>query len=191
MKQINQYKRLLWHKYLRSNNKEMLPRYLHALAVLEKSEELVERFHFNIDHNRVQLAALFHDYAKFEKEERFKEVALKYEPELDLKKISPKIYHALLGPYIIKEELGIDDESILNAIRCHTTGSLNMDLLAEIIFLADFIDDSRIEDYFDEVKKLAKTNFKKAIALKFKQKIEELTNPSEELHILYNKYAEE
>jgi len=190
MKTIEQYISHLWHKYLQSNHKDILLRYLHSLAVLKEAEVLVKRFSLPVDLEKVRIAAVLHDYAKFESEERFRELAQKYKVASAIMKMSPKIWHALLGPYVITEDLLITDTDILDAVRWHTTGSINMNLTAEVIFLADFIDASRIEGYFDEVKTVAQTDFKKAISLKIKWKMIELNDYSEKQINLYNKYAE-
>ena len=42
------------------------------------------------------------------------------------------------GSIVVRDELGIDDEDILNAIRYHTTGRAGMSLLEKVIFTADF-----------------------------------------------------
>ena len=43
------------------------------------------------------------------------------------------------GSIVVRDELGIDDEDILNAIRYHTTGRAGMSLLEKVIFTADFL----------------------------------------------------
>ena len=130
-----------------------------------------------------------HDYAKFEKPERLLELARQHGVEEKIKKYGPKTWHALLGHYVIMEELGIDDPVILNAVRWHTTGSLEMDLTAEVIFLADFIDDTRLSDVVKEVREAARIDFRKAIAQKIKKKMIDLNNYSQEQIALYNKYS--
>lgn len=190
MKTLEEYKTLLWHKYLQSGNREILHRYLHSLAVVKKSEELIDRFSLPVDREKTLIAAALHDYAKFEKEERFHELARKHGVYDEIIKISPKTWHALLGPFVLAEELGVDDPVIAGAVRWHTTGSLEMDLTAEIVFLADFIDDTRLEDYVKEAREAARHDFRKAIALKIKKKMKDLNDYSREQIDLYNKYAE-
>ena len=190
MKTLEEYKTLLWHKYLQSGNREILHRYLHSLAVVKKSEELIDRFSLPVDREKTLIAAALHDYAKFEKEERFLGLARKHGVYDEIIKISPKTWHALLGPFVLAEELGVDDPVIAGAVRWHTTGSLEMDLTAEIVFLADFIDDTRLEDYAIEAREAARHDFRKAIALKIKKKMKDLNDYSREQIDLYNKYAE-
>ena len=47
------------------------------------------------------------------------------------------------GSIVVRDELGIDDEDILNAIRYHTTGRAGMSLLEKVIFTADFTSEER------------------------------------------------
>ena len=180
MKTLEEYKTLLWHKYLQSGNREILHRYLHSLAVVKKSEELIDRFSLPVDREKTLIAAALHDYAKFEKEELFLGLARKHGVYDEIIKISPKTWHALLGPFVLAEELGVDDPVIAGAVRWHTTGSLEMDLTAEIVFLADFIDDTRLEDYAIEAREAARHDFRKAIALKIKKKMKDLNDYSRE-----------
>lgn len=44
---------------------------------------------------------------------------------------------------MVKDELGVHDEDILNAIRFHTTGAAYMTKLAQIIYMADYIEPGR------------------------------------------------
>ena len=50
------------------------------------------------------------------------------------------------GAIVAKDEYGIEDEDILNAIRFHTVGRPNMSLLEKIIYIADFI--SRPSEFY-------------------------------------------
>ena len=192
MKTPEEYKILLWEKYLQSKNKEIYDRYLHSLAVSHKALELIATFSLRVDPYKAEVAGILHDYAKFETIDKYREIVSEYELDPKYLRFSPKVLHALLGPYIVNKELGISDGEILNAIKNHTTGSLDMDLLSEVIFLADFTDETRIDEYFKEAKAMSKINFKQAIALKIKKKIDEHPNLVDEATFeMYKKYKEE
>ncbi|HHX79080.1 MAG TPA: HD domain-containing protein, partial [Acholeplasmataceae bacterium] len=62
-----------------------------------------------------------------------------------------KVLHALIGPSIIKDELKIFDEEILNAVKYHTTGNANLNPLSMLIYVADFVEEGR---EFPEAKKI-------------------------------------
>lgn len=182
------YEKLLWQKYLQSDDPEIDERYRHSLGVARKALELIDRFQLDVDREKAAIAGILHDYAKFESFERFREVVRKYGLDPKILKASPKILHALLGPYIIREEVGIEDEEILEAIRTHTTGSLAMSKLAEVIFLADYTDETREGPYFEEVKRLSEIDFYQAIRQKLKQRLEK--HHDEETQKIYQKYLE-
>ena len=50
-----------------------------------------------------------------------------------------KVIHAKAGAIIARDEFGITDQEILDAIRYHTTGRPGMTMLEKIIFIADII----------------------------------------------------
>ncbi|NLD26216.1 MAG: HD domain-containing protein [Acholeplasmataceae bacterium] len=185
---IEDYEKLLWKKYKQSNDPEIEERYRHSLGVAKKALELIERFKLNVDPEKAAIAGILHDYAKFEKPERYREVVHKYNLDPQILDKSPKILHALLGPYIIKEEVGVEDEEILKAVQTHTTGSLDMSELAEVIFLADYTDETREGPYFDEVKRLSQIDFYQAIRQKLKQRLAK--HHDEKTQKIYQKYLE-
>lgn len=171
MKTAEEYKKILWEKYKQSNDPEIEERYAHSLAVSEKALEIIDTFHLNVDKTKAEIAGILHDYAKFETMDKYKEIVKGYNLEESLLKLSPKILHAVLGPFIIHKELGIDDKEILDAIAYHTTGSLDMSTLAEVIFVADFTDKTRVEPYFDDVKYYSTRDFRKAILGKIEKRL--------------------
>ncbi len=42
-----------------------------------------------------------------------------------------------------REKYGVDDEEILSAIACHTTGKTDMGMLDKILYVADYIEPRR------------------------------------------------
>ena len=63
--------------------------------------------------------------------------------------------HAQAGAIFAKEIGGVKDEETLNAIRYHTTGRKGMGLLEKIIFMADYIEDGRVFEGVERVRRLA------------------------------------
>lgn len=49
----------------------------------------------------------------------------------------------MIGSYIAKYEFGINDKDIINAIKYHTTGKEDMNLIEKIIYIADLIEEDR------------------------------------------------
>lgn len=190
MKTIDEYKKILLEKYLESGDPDIEERYFHSLSVGKKAVELIQRFNLNVDCKKAEIAGILHDYAKFEKMDKYQAIVEEYQLDKKILTKSPKILHALLGPYIIQKELGITDQEILEAIYYHPFGSTMMSLLSEVIFLADFVEDSRVEPYFKKAKDLSKINFRQAILAKIERMLELRPN-DEEIKKIYNKYSEE
>ncbi len=144
-------------------------RYQHTLGVVEAAIELAERFDGNKE--KAELAAIFHDYAKFRDRD---EMRLLVKNTLTNKLIldyGDELLHAPCAAYYLPEEVGVTDEEILQAIASHTTGRVGMSLLEKIIFLADYIEPGRQFQGVDQVRQLAKKNLDAAIIQALEQTI--------------------
>lgn len=123
-------------------------RYSHSLGSADAALMLAKQY--GIDSEKAYLAGLVHDCAKNTDNNKLLDL-IKNEiktgfDECELK--NPKVYHAIAAPYIAKKEFEIEDDEILNAIRLHTIGSVDMTLFDKIIFLADKIEqNTRPENY--------------------------------------------
>lgn len=122
-------------------------RFSHTLGVEQAIVEL-GGFYLPGDIPRLRIAALLHDLTKewsAEKQLEFcdkKNIVLT--PE---ERAVPKILHAKTGAYIAEHEFRpFVDEGILNAIRRHTTGAYGMTVFDELLYLADYIEPTRIYD---------------------------------------------
>ncbi|MBR2068587.1 MAG: bis(5'-nucleosyl)-tetraphosphatase (symmetrical) YqeK [Candidatus Gastranaerophilales bacterium] len=115
-------------------------RYSHSLGCAQSAYELAK--YYDLDSKKAYLAGLVHDCAKNMNNDTLLDLIKNEIKEgfLSCELKNPKVYHAIAGPYIAKKEFEIDDKVILNAIRRHTIGSLDMTLFDKIIFLADKIE---------------------------------------------------
>ena len=119
----------------------------HTLAV-EKAALAIGRLFFDEESDELMLiraAALLHDVTKELTDEEQLAILAEHSviplPE-DLASI-PTI-HALTGALIIPERFPeLADERLIDAVRYHTTGREGMSLIEKVIFLADYIDDTR------------------------------------------------
>lgn len=136
-------------------------RYQHTIGVMETAIKLAKQY--GADVKKAELAAIFHDYAKFRPKEEMKQIILEQNMPKDLLSYNSELWHAPVGAYLVRTEVGIEDEDILNAIRYHTSGRANMTLLEKIIYLADYIEPGRIFPGVDEVRDLAKQDLNKAL----------------------------
>lgn len=149
-------------------NKLSKKRYNHSLGVMKKAEELA-KIH-GADANKARLIGLAHDIAKELPEEEKLKYAKQNNIEVDaIEKINVELLHGKIGADICKKRYGFE-EDMQNAIKYHTTGNENMDLIAKIIFVADKIEDGRkYEDNekknmeLKEARQIAKENLDKAV----------------------------
>ena len=116
-------------------------RYNHSIGVMKKAEELAKLYKVNI--NKAKLVGLAHDIGK----ELSKEDKLKYVKENNIEidrieKINVGLLHGKIGADICKKRYDFT-EDMQDAIKFHTTGNKDMDLLAKIIFVADKIEEGR------------------------------------------------
>lgn len=160
---MNQLEQKLLHKFQKSNHPEIMDRFQHSLNVAKKTLDIIDEHQFEVDKEKAYTAGLLHDYAKFVSMDEYFSIVKEFNLDNEILNNSFSVLHALLGPYIIKKELQIDDQEILDAVCYHTTGRANMGLLEEVVLLADFIEDMREEA--DKIRDIAKNDYKKAIAL--------------------------
>ena len=118
-------------------------RFMHSWRTAETAEKLCMLY--GCDSVKGRIAGLLHDLAReIDVENIFKLV------ETDGLKISkiereyPVLLHGRAGAVLAKNELGIDDEEILEAVRWHTTGKPGMKKLSAILFVADYIEPGRM-----------------------------------------------
>ena len=136
-------------------------RYEHSIEVANTAKKLAK--HYHIDEDKAYLAGLLHDIAKELSEEENNYYINTYHLPKTLKDEKNKnIRHADIGAVIAKEKYQVT-EDIYNAIKYHTIGNKNMDLLAKIIFIADKIGRKNIPTELIPVKELAYQDIDKAM----------------------------
>lgn len=117
-------------------------RFEHTLGVAYTCQALAMRYEYDLD--RAELAGLLHDCAKRYDSETMRAKCISRGIEItESEERDPSLLHAKLGAWMAKEKYGVDDEEILSAIRCHTTGKPDMTLLDKILYVADYIEPRR------------------------------------------------
>ncbi len=128
-------------------------RHKHSIGVMETAAKLAKRFGYDV--KKAKIAGLLHDCAKNLDARRAEALCEKYGLTPDRVTASEAgLMHQLLGPAHAAAEFCIDDQEILDAIGCHTTGKVGMGLLDKILYLADFIEPNRMP--FEGLEKLRK-----------------------------------
>ncbi len=116
----------------------------HTYAV-EREIKVLSGIYAPEDEFTLRSAALLHDITK----ELTLEKQLKLCDEFgiiytDEEKLTPKIFHSRTAPAVITRDFPeYAGEVILNAVRWHTTGRAGMSLAEQLLFLADYIEDTR------------------------------------------------
>lgn len=129
-------------------------RFKHSLQVAEVARELAE--HYQVDEDKAYLIGILHDYAKGVSGEELLAIAEKNGLLTDeMERQVPDLLHAPVGSWLVQHELNIEDGEILQAIRFHTLGDLNMEVMDKIIYLADMIEPGRDYPGQDRLKCLA------------------------------------
>ncbi|WP_390407032.1 bis(5'-nucleosyl)-tetraphosphatase (symmetrical) YqeK [Lacticaseibacillus jixiensis] len=135
-------------------------RFEHCLRVEETARELAERFGEDVD--RAGLAGLLHDYAKQVPIADYIDVIKRNGFDLKLLKYNRGVWHGMVGTWFIKQEVGVTDHLVIQAIERHTTGDPQMTTLDQIIFVADFIEPARDLPIEAKAREAAKTSMREA-----------------------------
>lgn len=155
-------------------------RYNHSIKVAKEAKKLA--IHYHIDKKKAYLTGLIHDIAKELTEEENMEWIKKGKLSNDLQKTEyQNIKHADIGAVIAKEKYNLDDD-ICNAIKYHTIGNKDMNILAKIIYIADKIGRKKIPETLKPVKKLAYQDIDKALLYYIKKQELKLKEKGIELH---------
>ncbi len=165
-------------------------RLVHVMGVYETSTKLAKIY--GLDVEKVGIAALYHDYAKYDTIEE----QIKY---LDLATIkayaeTPVIYHGFAAAESLEHHFKIHDEEILNAIKYHVWGRIGMSDVEKVVFISDSCEPSRKFYEAKVICKLAEKNLDLAVEAAMKASIDYLIEkeivPSQEQMEIYTYYVE-
>ena len=96
------------------------------------------------DMEKAKLAGLLHDCAKCIPNSEKLSLCEKHNILITaVEAENPFLLHAKLGALLAEIEYDITDPDILHAIKVHTTGEPDMNLLDKIIYIADYIEPNR------------------------------------------------
>lgn len=174
MYNINEYQNII---------KERLSdyRFYHSLCVAESAKALAKRY--GADEEKAEVAGILHDVCKeTDLSEQLAVIEKAGMTITEFEKASKKFYHQISGAAYAKTVLGIEDEEILNAIRCHTTGKADMSLLEEIVYLADFISADRDYEDIDKIRAEAEKGREYGLLYATRYTIKSVVKESKPLH---------
>lgn len=166
-------------------------RFKHILGVEQAALELARANDYELE--KASVAALVHDYAKERSEAEFKALIVQTGLEQDLLNWNNFIWHGVVGAEIIKKELKITDEEILNAVRRHTVGAKEMTMLDQIVYVADYIEPGRDFPGVDQARQLAAESLRAAVEFETKHTLLYLMNNNKTIYpaaiLTYNTYV--
>lgn len=137
-------------------------RYQHTLNVRRMAVKLAKRW--GADPEKAALAALLHDTAKELPQEEMLQILNDNAIMAENAQNRPSpVWHGICAAILAQTQWGVEDEEVLSAIRCHTTGKPGMSLLDEIVFLADMTSAERDYPEVDYLRKLEKKDIHQAI----------------------------
>ncbi len=130
-------------------------RYEHTKGVMYTAAGLAMAHGCPIE--KAMLAGLLHDCAKcLPTEDKLKLCEQHDILVSDIERENPGLLHAKAGMALAEEKYRITDPEILHAIKVHTTGEPNMNMLDKIIYVADYIEPMRCQaPHLDEIRQLA------------------------------------
>jgi len=152
----------------------------HVLGTEQEAIRLAERYGADVE--KARIAALLHDCTKKLEMEDQLDLCRHYGIELDeLESRALKLLHAKTGAAIARDVFGVDEE-IYNAIWWHTTGHGGMTLLEKIIYLADYIEPSRVFPGVEDLRKACYEDLDKGLLMGLEMTIEEMLSMGNPVH---------
>ena len=91
----------------------------------------------------------------------------------DFSRKYPKTLHALTGSLVAERIFG-ENEAVVSAIECHTTGKADMNLLEKIIYVADYMEPCRNFPGVEKLRELAFSDIDAALRLGLEMTLEHL-----------------
>jgi predicted HD superfamily hydrolase involved in NAD metabolism len=156
-------------------------RYEHIRGVATTTRKLAIRYHLSPE--KAELAGWLHDCAKeLSKSEMLYWIKKSPFRLDDTEKKIPALWHPHAGAGMALEKWKITDMQILEAIRCHTLGSPSMSLLAQIVFVGDFVEPGRTFNGISKVRSVALKSLNDAVLMKCAITISHLLSQNMKVH---------
>jgi predicted HD superfamily hydrolase involved in NAD metabolism len=154
----------------------------------------------NCNADAAELAGWLHDACKEIKDKELLEMANEFKLPLDHVDLkNPHLLHGPVAACVCREQLGLSDQSVLDAMAEHTLGNAPMSPLSQVVFLADMLEEGRPAEWTRPVWNAfdleGKRNFAAAIVETCNITLHELVEAKRSIHprmiLTRNYYLEE
>lgn len=136
-------------------------RVAHVLGCRDTAVKLAKRW--GADTTDAARAGILHDITKALDGQLQLTLCREYATILDeFSEKYPKTIHALTGSLVAERIFG-ENAAVVSAIRYHTTGKADMNLLEKIVYIADYIEPNRTLPGVEELRALADTDLDAAV----------------------------
>ena len=157
-------------------------RFIHSEKVMEVAVHLAKIY--GADTQKAALAGLLHDYMREKSGKELLEYCKHYRiSPSGMEKRMPLLLHGPVAAKALKDNFGIVDTEIENAIYWHTTGCRKMALLSKIVFVADTIEPSRNFPEVHQMRQLAETDLDMAVLFILEHQIDFVLSKKRLLHM--------
>lgn len=137
-------------------------RFYHSQCVAAEAARLARRYGADVEQAR--LAGILHDIMKdTPPEEQLKILGDSGIILTDMQRRTPKLWHSLCGAAYLEHTLGVTDQAVLQAVRCHTGGRSGMTLLDKVLFVADYISADRDYPGVEDMRQAADRSLEEAM----------------------------
>ena len=154
-------------------------RVAHVLGCRDTAAELAK--HWGADVTDASRAGMLHDVTKALSDDLQLTLCREYGIVLgEFSQKNPKTLHALTGSLVAERIFG-ENENVVSAIRCHTTGKANMTTLEKILYVADYMEPNRDFPGVEELRHLAFTDLDKALKLGLEMTLEMLKKNKQDI----------
>lgn len=127
-------------------------RFAHVMRVVDTAIVIAKTY--GINEEQVMIAAVAHDITKEKTLDwHLNQLALRNNKDQFILTTEP-VMHSITGAYYLEDEYQVTDQVILKAIMYHTLGNPDMDDVAKVIFIADYIEPQRKQPGVEELREM-------------------------------------
>lgn len=153
----------------------------HVTGVAETARNLAALH--GVDPFRAELAAWLHDCAKELPKDEMRRLIEESPWSLDPEEEAlPALWHPHAGAWRANRERGVRDGEVLEAVRRHTLGHPSMSPLAQLLFVADYVEPGRNFPGVEEARAAARRSLSEAVVLKCSQTLSFLEAAGRPVH---------